>query len=249
MQESEINAQHILRLVVRDSREPKVLVNPPFEDMQDEAFPTYTDDPCNGHHWKFEYVWGVVAPYIFKRLGIPFNPADFRKIAGSESVYSRHLWRSDFKCSLYRFETNSIEDSTYNACCKGGGISKYHSVIRYPHESVLYTIDSPVSSDRSLLVNADSMAIPLVPLLLPYYRQVLFLDFRGSVTTRDLDIINKFDYTDYLCLFIARNYKHNAHLHNLTVGESVNAGHLTKSHKFTRRRSILAKLESLRKHR
>ncbi len=247
MQESAIIAQNSLRLVVWDIHEPRLIVTPPFIDMQGVHFPTYMQDPSNEHHWKFDYVWNTVMPYISKKLGISFNPLDFIHIDTTNTEYSRHLWHSDFKCVAYCFKTNKVEVFTYKDCCCGGGISQYHNIIRYPHESILYTIDSPIQSNRTLLVNSDSMAIPLVPLLLPYYSKILFVDFRWPTKDNDRDMIDRFEFTDYLCLLIAGSYKHNIHLHNLTDGY-IPPSKLTFRSKPTRHSRIMAKLQSIRKH-
>ena len=252
MVESNISVPHMLRLVVMDVRVPKVDVCPPFIDMQDRVFPTYSKDACNRHHWKFEYVFDKVMPYIAKSLNIPFNPLDFIQVEESPSMYSHMVWHSDFKCTAYRLNTGKTEAFTYRECCNGKGVSKYHNVIRYPHESVLYTSASPTGSNRKLLVNADSMSIPLVPLMLPYYRQILFVDWRRKPTLSDIHTVEKFDCTDYLCLMIGGNYKVNAYTRNFEYDSTPPAVRSrasvssAKPSKFNRRRSILAKLQSIR---
>lgn len=248
MVESEIVASHSLRLVVRNVHVPDVMVRPPFIDRQDVVFPTYENDPCNSHHWRFEYVWADVMPYIASQLDIPFNTEDFIVVPVSGGASRlRHVWHTDFKCVARPLDSGSAKVYTYRDCCQGGGLSAYHGVVRYPHESVLYTVDSPVKSTRKLLVNTDSMAIPLVPLLLPYYSEVLFLDFRRKITPADLQVIENFKFTDYLCLLIASSYKNGKHLRNLTVGERSTGVTSTSSKHPVKRKFVLDMLRRRRK--
>lgn len=255
MIESDITAEHVYRCVLWDiySR-VKHSIDSRFEDLTDVEFPTYnkdTDGLLNKHHWVFPYVWGTFFPYLAKKLDIPFNPGDFKLVADPEgdSRYDRHLWKGDFICDAYRFRTRSITFHSYRECCAGGGITKYHSVIRYPHESVLYKVDNPPgsSSGRRLLLNCDSMSIPLIPLLLPYFKEILCLDFRYDMGRDDYNKILSFDYTDYACIMYERSYILNKHTgHNLTYASKPVIAHKPAAVP-SKRKAILEQIRKFRK--
>ena len=257
MIESQITAKHIFRCVLWDIySKHNCQIDDRFKNLTDIPFPTYnkdTDGLLNKHHWTFPYVWEKFFPYLAEQLDIPFNPNDFKLVpdAGNDDRFNRHLWKTDFKCDAYRFKTKSTELHTYLDCCSNGGITKYHSIIRYPHESVLYRVENVpgTNNHRRLLLNCDSMSIPLIPLLLPYYQAILCLDFRYDMGKDDYDIIESFEYTDYACIMYEKSYCLNKHIvHNLTyTPKNIKPKPLQKETPHNRRKAILNRLKSIYK--
>lgn len=260
MLEADIKAEHTYRCVLWDIYSPKGLsVEDSFDNLTQMPFPTYdlpSDGPLNRHHWVLPYVWDIFMPKLAHELGIPFNPYEFKAVADSsgDSRFNRHLWNTDFECIAYRFKSKSIECRTYSECCSKGGLTKYHSVIRFPHESVLYTIPNPPSNvkGRRLLLNCDSMSIPLILLLLPYYQELLCLDFRYDMGADDYEKISRFEYTDYACIMYGKSYLLNKHrVHNLTYNPNKRPTVVRASKvkpKPTRHNRIVAKLRGFGKH-
>lgn len=54
------------------------------------------------------------------------------------------------------------------------------------------------------MVNCDSMSIPVIPLLMPFFSEILVLDNRTAMSFKNE--INRFCPTHYLALGLVRNF-------------------------------------------
>jgi hypothetical protein len=99
------------------------------------------------------------------------------------------------------------------------------------------------------------MSIPLIPLLLPYYQELLCLDFRYDMDKDDYAKVVGFDYTDYACIMYGKSYLLNKHKEHNLVYSPIPRPPVVIPHsipkvkpKPTRHSRIMAKLQSIRKH-
>lgn len=186
---------------------------------------TYTEWARNRHHWTTGYVWENVIPKIIGEFGLPFDTKSYDYITnivnneyGTFDVsYHRfnkpqcidfsNLSTNENKClDMYSIKCNIQE---YYEC------TEYHSLFRGFH-SVCVMENTTSLTNRVLIVNCDSMSIPIIPILIPFYRRILILDNRTSKSFRTI-IKNFMQYEncDVIELFHAECWNHNKRFENL----------------------------------
>ncbi len=184
-----------------------------FEHAKKDAQLYYRTD----HHWTGNGAY-IAYKDAVKTMG-----------AGEPIEYSPHLVKNDFKGSLYSKSgfVNGKNDSIWIWLPKDGS-GKLDSVIFYPDTKKkttefyrlknlsikdaysvfggtnhpMYKIETPVKSNKRLLVIKDSYANSLVPLLAPHYRSIVVVDPRYYFEDID-DLIESEGITDILFLYNA----------------------------------------------
>lgn len=155
----------------------------------------YGEYNLNWHHWTTKYVWNVFLPKLCKDLDIDFNPDDFIKI---ENKSENGLF--DLSYHIPKIDTEvDYENITFNEKrhCKISELRYTHDeavtglpVITYYHRLYLgchktsEIINENSKTDRMLILNTDSMSIPLVPILTYYFRKIIVLDNRNKIDYR-----------------------------------------------------------------
>ena len=180
----------------------------------------YQNFPKNNHHWTTSYVWKYAIPKIVEVLKIKnFNETDFKYV---ENI---HLVNGEQKNLSYHkmIKHQSIQYEDFDTKTKKlGGLdilrdkqykerSYYHSLFIGNHRCCLLTNKTCISQ-RKLLLNTDSMSVPLIPILICYFNKILVLDNRTK--NKYKDIIMTFNPTDYLALGLYRQflYKTNSNI-------------------------------------
>lgn len=185
---------------------------------------TYSEWKRNKHHWTTSYVWNHVIPNIVKTFNIPFNEMDYEIVEnfikneyGTFNV-SYHRYKKPQTIKFENLSTNEhkmldmhtikCSPNEYNEC------SEYHALFRGFH-SVCKIENSTSLTDKTLIVNCDSMAIPIIPILIPFYRNILILDNRTKKSFRDLIKSFMNDKCDVCEIFHADCWNHNKRLENI----------------------------------
>lgn len=185
---------------------------------------TYTLWNRNKHHWTTNYIWKNVIPKIIKCFKLPFNESDYEYVSniinneyGTFDV-SYHRYKLPLQIKFENLSNNenlilnmktikcNLKD--YNEC------SEYHSLFRGFHSMCIMENDKSLT-DKVLIFNCDSMAIPIIPILVPFYKRILILDNRVNKSFKE--IIKTFMKNDCdVCeIFHADCWNHNKRFENL----------------------------------
>ena len=180
----------------------------------------YQNFPKNNHHWTTNYVWKNVFPKIMDIVKIEkFDVADFKYVE-NKHIVNGELKNLSYHKMIAHQEIQYEEFDTNIKKCGGLDIlrdkkyverSYYHSLFIGNHRCCLLT-NKTCNSQRKLLLNTDSMSIPLIPLLICYFNKILVLDNRTN--SCHIDIIKEFNPTDYIALGLYRQflYKTNSNI-------------------------------------
>lgn len=174
----------------------------------------YVGYSLNEHHWKTEYVFNVFLPKILKDLNIDFNKDDFIKI-NNFNENNKHdlsfLMPKYDKVVIFRdFQRNIKKSLNISELVVGhdehfesplGEMTYYHRLYRGAH-SCSEIINNDSATQKTLILNGDSMAIPLIPILSYYYKRILYIDNRKTIDIKNViqEYINL--KSDYVILMI-----------------------------------------------
>lgn len=168
----------------------------------------------NQHHWTTTYCWREVLPTIFEHLGLQFDESLFQKInfIWNDCDFSYHQPIQEMKFEVEDFVTKNKISGSYdvlrniNLCPKTlHSYSLYHMLFRLAHTSGIIKNISTKSTSR-LAVNCDSMAIPIVPILAPFFKETLVIDKRTKNNPKYWQKLLAFKPTHYLALFTEYNF-------------------------------------------
>lgn len=150
-----------------------------------------TWDRNNRHHYEPTYLYWMLGRPLLKKLGIwsdideftlrtvyfprnykvpvPKNPSTDLVMMWGDNRYKTSNWMD-----IYGYYNNFYDER--KAYYKD---SIYHKNICFPHACSGY-INNQSKSEKRILVSGDSHAIPLIPILVHYFREVVYLDNRGK---------------------------------------------------------------------
>ena len=188
---------------------------PGFIDLTTHMVPTYLKDEANIHHFTTEYIFTHMYPYMCKLLKLSPLPQMFstETTINNNCEYTRYIYKSSDKLKLFRIDTDTHSTETYYSICHGtGGYSEYHKLFIYAHLSS-EIINEHSYTNRTLLLNTDSMAIPLIPLLIPYFKLIFVADRRENYSNKKYIQTHKF--TDVVSYLIKGSVFANKYLTNL----------------------------------
>lgn len=186
---------------------------------------TYEQWKRNSHHWTTNYIWNNVIPKIVKTFDLPFNENDYELIKNEISNeygtfdVSYHRFK---KPQILNFENLSNNEkrtldmvsikcnpNEYKEC------SDYHCLFRGFH-SVCIIKNSTSLTNKTLIFNCDSMSIPIIPILIPFYKDILILDNRVNKSFKELiKTYMKPDQCDICEIFHADCWNHNKRFENI----------------------------------
>lgn len=188
---------------------------PNYIDLTQKKCPTYLNDSANKHHFTTDYIFNYMYPYICTLLTLPMLSSSFESYDTTENgcKFTRYIYKSSDELTMYRVDTNEYTTETYNSICHGiYGYSEYHKLYKYAHLSSAI-VNENSSTPRSLLLNTDSMSIPLIPLLVPYFKHIFVADRRSSYSNSAYIATHTF--TDMLSYFIKGSVFANKYITNL----------------------------------
>ena len=201
---------HNFCYLIRDYRTSgKVHVNQEFKslfksfiDLQDIDYPVYSTLPANKHHWTYDYVYKTMIPLICSDYNIPYRSNDFTKheyfIHNSNLSYLQYA--GDYTFSLTSYTSNEHATGHHDIFISPSSKVTYHRVFRYAHQ-VARIDNKSLHNGKRLLLNCDSMSVPIIPILACYYQSILVLDNRTEM--HFFDKIKQFKPNDILTILIA----------------------------------------------
>ena len=165
----------------------------------------YTDE-LNAHHWTTKWVYNNFIPKFSSEFNIPYNKSDFiltRNIVNGED-FSYFRYNHPYHIKYTQYDASGVPTewhyNTYSLTNQFNNQILYHDIFIGAHTTC--SIENlSTSSTRCLLLNCDSMGIPVVPLLVPYFQKIIHLDSRNHMDMKIHSLINWEDITDYVALF------------------------------------------------
>lgn len=168
----------------------------------------------NVHHWTTRYVWEKFIPTLMNALYINFNQNQFVKIPyiWNTCDFSYHnLQNAKFKIKM--FDSNKEEVGDHEVLrnvnnCPYMSISCYHSLFKLSHQSgfIENLGNAPI---YRIAINCDSMAIPMLPILACFCKQLLVVDNRTGKDKKYMKMIIDFKPQFYIALFTEENFLFN----------------------------------------
>lgn len=175
----------------------------------------------NMHHWTTSFIWNAFIPNMMKELEIDFNPDDFVLIPHTDESkqfdLSYHIPKDDVVINYVNI-TNSDTRRCKISELRGKPtenikapppVTSYHKLYIGCHQTT-EIFNSHSRTSRWLILNTDSMSIPLVPILAVYYQRILVLDNRSKKPVHSkMREYFKHEDTDLVHLFVEFNQHKN----------------------------------------
>ena len=194
--------------------EPKLEVVPPDVGAIVLSKPDRYQSSGNQHHWTSIYVWNTIIPLVLNSLEVSFNPTDFGTVCNVvngedfsyhlpiiDDTYIVKIWQSTEHIDVFTTSNAGLHaDYNQNTC-----ISPYHALFIGAHKTCIIE-NQTTTSNRCLLLNCDSMAIPLVPILSHFFRKIVHLDSRDYMDCRLPNLFAWHEITDYVALFTSMSW-------------------------------------------
>ena len=197
-----------------------------FHDLTDNIPDCYSTWPLNEHHWTTSYVYSWFIPRVFNDLNIAFIPTDWRYIQKESNGFdiSYYTYINDATIHLHDYALGRTHDLRISDTVLSPEYTPidicntdYHRLFIGSHRTC--QIEYPeCNRQTALLLNTDSMSIPVIVYLLPFFKHMLIVDNRTSqsyksvihdfIKSHELDLV-------YMELFIAFNYNNKKYIKNL----------------------------------
>lgn len=167
----------------------------------------------NEHHWTTKYVWNKFIPLLCSDLNIRVNPRDYTQVAFSHKNYdlTYHDISKNMDYELTDLDDNNVMYGGTEVMRDIGEQSKiqrwtpYHQLFTLAHKCCIVKNKS-IDADRTLVLNTDSMSVPVIPILANYFSCILVIDSRISGKQYGFnEIIHKMNPTHQMNLFLDIN--------------------------------------------
>ena len=165
-------------------------------DLTDEIPEVYSNYKYNEHHWTTNYIWNTFIPRLSNDLSLQFNIKDYKKIThitdGNDLSYYMPITNETVVVNDMFYKTTDsipISDTAYNKNYKSylGCFTDYHKLFICAHRCAHISNRTSITK-RNLLLNTDSMSVPVMPFLMHNFTNILILTRRpnsGIISTRN----------------------------------------------------------------
>ena len=184
----------------------------------------YSSYPKNEHHWTTSYVWNKFIPRLADDIALPFNYDEYKLVPCiyDNQCLDYHIPIDDSIITIHDLYYNQSYDIPisntvfyHNYKSPFNASTGYHKLFMCAHRCA--TIYNKYSkTNRNLLLNTYSMSVPLMHILMCYFRNILILDNRTNTSYKSY--IHEFmqhDNLTYMELFIADSYNFHKYAINL----------------------------------
>ena len=170
----------------------------------------------NRHHYDPPYIQEKVLPIFLSTLNIDVDLSAFVESKLYDVVPMYELTTDAMFSYRDLSSKNEIignhETVLRNVLEENEDKHFYHNLFRGSHTCCLIK-NLSINSSRKLLLNCDSMFVPIVPILSYFFKEILHLDNR---TDRSFwNIIKNYDASDYICALTTSNVFNEKFLTNL----------------------------------
>jgi len=193
-------------------------------DLTDEIPEVYSNYQYNEHHWTTNYIWNTFIPRLSNDLSLQFNIKDYKKIThitdGNDLSYYMPITNETVVVNDLFYKTTvslPISDTAYNKNYKSylGCFTDYHKLFICAHRCAHISNKSSITK-RNLLLNTDSMSVPVMPFLMHNFTNILILDNRTDYSySTQINDFCKHDNLTYMELFIADSYNMHKYATNI----------------------------------
>lgn len=193
-------------------------------DLTDEIPEVYSNYKYNEHHWTTNYIWNTFIPRLSNDLSLQFNIKDYKKIThitdGNDLSYYMPITNETVVVNDMFYKTTDsipISDTAYNKNYKSylGCFTDYHKLFICAHRCA-YISNRTSITKRNLLLNTDSMSVPVMPFLMHNFTNILILDNRTDYSySKQINDFCKHDNLTYMELFIADSYNMHKYATNI----------------------------------
>lgn len=195
-------------------------------------FPNYVDlttinpELCNtfgekhSHHYTPKYCYSNILPIICKELNIDFDMDKFYEKKIYSEKYDNDIaleLKNDKNIFIYKslVDKKEIKGNHFSVVrnIKRKNYEPYHDLFRGSHTPCIIK-NLTTKETRRLLLNCDSMLVPIVPVLCYFFKEIVHMDNR----TTDIlyhDLLDSYYPSDYVCALITRNILRKQYLNNL----------------------------------
>ena len=140
----------------------------------------YMNSKFNDHHWTYEYVYNQFLPMFAKDYNLNINDSDYTKVSKvyPDGDFSYHDYNEEILFTITELLNGKVKDYTINSLRQHiPHRNNYHTAFNLYHKS-LHIVNHSNKNGRKLLLNCDSMSVPLIPLIMPHYESIIVLDNR-----------------------------------------------------------------------
>ena len=193
-------------------------------DLTDEIPEVYSNYKYNEHHWTTNYIWNTFIPRLSNDLSLQFNIKDYKKIThitdGNDLSYYMPITNETVVVNDMFYKTTDsipISDTAYNKNYKSylGCFTDYHKLFICAHRCAHISNRTSITK-RNLLLNTDSMSVPVMPFLMHNFTNILILDNRTDYSySTQINDFCKHDNLTYMELFIADSYNMHKYATNI----------------------------------
>ena len=159
---------------------------------------TYSNYKINEHHLTTATIWNVVFPKFMKDFNIEYNINDYTYVKNYQEGFD--LSYHDYNKEMAIKVVSEGKEYDHLRDINGTQLTAYHRLFVAPHSIAIVTNDKALT-DRIIRLNCDSMIIPLIPLIAPYFKKIYVYDYRGNYKFKDTP-----DITDELNAYISYNF-------------------------------------------
>lgn len=167
-----------------------------FFDFSSLPLENYSTYKLNEHHLTTNSIWTYVFPQFMKDFEIDYNieDYDFIPFEKDNQNLSFHEYNKPMDIEVHADKVYfSLRD------LNGTQLTAYHRLFVAPHQiATVYNYTS--KTDRIIRLNCDSMIIPLIPLITPYFQKIYVYDYRDKYKFEETN-----DITDELFAYITFN--------------------------------------------
>ena len=164
-----------------------------FSNLSIENYKTYK---LNEHHLTTNSIWTYVFPKFMDDFGLEWSldDYDFVPFNRDNQDLSFHEYNKPMDIEVHADKVYfSLRD------LDGTQLTAYHRLFVAPHQiATVYNYTS--KTDRILRLNCDSMVIPLIPIISPYFQKIYVYDYRDNYKFDEPT-----DVTDELFAYISFN--------------------------------------------
>lgn len=148
-------------------------------DLQKEHFERYETMLGNQHHWVFTYVYNNFLPILSEHYKFEYSLEDFILIPNviREFDLSYLVPKEPYHFKIHLLEDNKMlegDDSVFRKTT----INSYHDVFIGAHKTCQIHNYS-VTNNKYIIINCDSMSVPIIPIIARFYKYCLVLDNRN----------------------------------------------------------------------
>ena len=169
-----------------------------FYEFKSTDLENYSTYKINEHHLTTATIWNIVFPKFMKDFNLDYNIDDYTYVNNIQDGFDLSYHDYNKKMDIKVFADNKIYTNLRDI--NGTQLTAYHRLFIAPHK-ISTIINNKALTERIIRLNCDSMIIPLIPLIVPYFKKIYVYDYHGNYKFKETP-----DITDELNAYISYNF-------------------------------------------